>query len=106
MNIDAIHDFALSLPQTEASLPFGPDVMVYKAKGKMFLLVPLNSTPLQFNVKCQPEIAVELREQYPNTVLPGYHMNKKHWNTIIIDGVLSTKQVKQFIEDSYKLVFK
>jgi predicted DNA-binding protein (MmcQ/YjbR family) len=106
MNIDAIHDFALSLPQAEASLPFGPDVMVYKAKGKMFLLVSLSSTPLQFNVKCLPEIAVELREQYPNTVLPGYHMNKKHWNTIIIDGVLSSKQLKQFIEDSYHLVFK
>lgn len=104
MNIEQIDEFALSFDAVECTLPFGPDVLVYKAKGKMFLLVPVNTTPLQFNVKCNPDVAIELREQYQHCVLPGYHMNKKHWNTIIIEGSLTTKQLKSFIEDSYYLI--
>lgn len=70
----------------------------------MFLLVSLDIQPLQFNVKCDPEKAIELREEYPGTVLPGYHMNKKHWNTIIVNGGLTNKQLLQAVDDSYELV--
>ena len=70
----------------------------------MFLLLPLDEETTQFNVKCDPEKAIELREEYPDIILPGYHMNKKHWNTVIVDGRLSSKQIKKMIEDSYELV--
>ena len=73
--------------------------------NKIFLLASLSSEVLQFNVKCNPEYAEELREKY-SCILPGYHMNKKHWNTIIVDGTLNTSQLKQFIKDSYLLVSK
>jgi predicted DNA-binding protein (MmcQ/YjbR family) len=69
-------------------------------------LASLESSPLQFNVKCDPDYAIELREEYPESVLPGYHMNKRHWNTVIVDGQLSKKLLLQFVDDSYKLVGK
>ncbi len=100
MNIEEIRDFALSLTNVSESFPFGNDTLVFKVNNKIFLLASLSSELLQFNVKCNPEKAIELREQY-SCVLPGYHMNKKHWNTIIIDGKLSAKQLKEFINDSY-----
>lgn len=84
--------------------PFGDGVIVYKVNGKVFLLVPLDRQPLQFNLKCDPEKAVELREEYPGAVLPGYHMNKKHWNTVIANGSLSNKQLLVMIDESYDLV--
>ncbi len=87
----------------EEGFPFGEDTLVFKVRGKIFLLASLTAIPLQFNVKCEPGKAVELREQY-TSVLPGYHMNKKHWNTVIIDGALSNKQLKAMIDDSYSLV--
>lgn len=105
MNIEELRDYTLSLKDVTESFPFGEDTLVFKTNDKIFLLVALSSTPLQFNVKCNPEYAIELREQYP-CILPGYHMNKKHWNTIIIDGSLSTAQLKQFINDSHLLVAK
>lgn len=104
MYIDELNDFALSFENTTCSQPFGPDVLVYKVDTKMFLLVPTETSPLQFNAKCNPEKAIELREQFPNTVLPGYHMNKVHWNTIIVDETFSNSQLKQFVKDSYGLV--
>ncbi len=100
MNIEEIREYALSLKKVSESFPFGNDTLVFKVDNKIFLLVSLSSEKLQFNVKCNPEYAVELREQYP-CILPGYHMNKKHWNTIIVDGHLSAKQLKEFINDSY-----
>ena len=104
MDINAIHEYALHLPDTEETLPFGPDTLVFKVKNKVFLLLPLDASPLTFNVKCNPDEAIELREQYPDSVLPGFHMNKKHWNTVVVDGVLSSQQLKQFINNSYHLV--
>ncbi len=86
--------------------PFGEDTLVFKVKDKMFLLLALDASPLQFNVKCDPDEAIALREAYPETVLPGYHMNKKHWNTIIVDGRLSAKQLHLMIDNSYRLVGK
>ena len=104
MDIEQLRNFALALPDVEEALPFGPDTLVYKLNGKIFLLVALDSSPLQFNVKCDPDAAIELREQYPHAVLPGYHMNKKHWNTILVDGTVHTKQLFSFIQDSYQLI--
>ena len=104
MDIEQLRDFCLQQPNVEESFPIGPDTLVFKINNKIFLLVSLDSQPLQFNVKCDPDQAVELREQYPTNVLPGYHMNKKHWNTIIVDSPLSNKQLKEFIINSYHLV--
>ena len=105
MNIEELRDYVLSLKNVKESIPFGEDTLVFKTKNKIFLLISLSSVPLQFNVKCNPEKAIELREEY-SSILPGYHMNKKHWNTIIVDGILSQSQLKSFIKDSYELVAK
>ena len=103
MNIEQLRDYCLSKKTVEETLPFGPDTLVYKVAGKVFLLTGLNEEQLSFNVKCDPDKAIELREQFP-CVLPGYHMNKKHWNTIIVDGSVSTQQLKEWIDHSYDLV--
>jgi predicted DNA-binding protein (MmcQ/YjbR family) len=104
MDIEQLRAYALSKPGVEETLPFGPDTLVFKVNNKMFLLTGLDESPLQFNVKCDPDTAIELREQYPDAVLPGYHMNKKHWNTVVVNGILSNKQLKGFIDDSYSLI--
>src|SRR5690606_37209052 len=103
MNIEDLRDYCLSLPEVEETLPFGPDTLVYKTGGKIFLLTGLDNLDLSFNVKCNPEYAIELREQYP-CVQPGYHMNKKHWNTIRVDGSVSDAQLKEWINHSYELI--
>ncbi|HTE13255.1 MAG TPA: MmcQ/YjbR family DNA-binding protein [Chitinophagaceae bacterium] len=103
MDIEQLQEYCLSKNGAKETLPFGPDTLVYKAGGKVFLLTSLNAENLRFNVKCDPDLAVELREQY-DCVLPGYHMNKKHWNTIVVDGSVSLKQLKQWIDHSYDLV--
>ena len=105
MNIEDLRLYALSLPHVEEAFPFGDNVIVFKINNKIFLLLPLNAESLRFNVKCDPDYAIELREQY-SCIQPGYHMNKKHWNTIFVDGTLSNQQIKEFIEDSYHLVSK
>ena len=104
MNIEELRDYVLQKPLVTEGFPFGDSVIVFKINNKVFLLVPLDTEQLQFNVKCDPELAIELREQYPESVLSGYHMNKKHWNTIIADGRLTKKQLLQFVDDSYTLV--
>lgn len=105
MNIEDLREYCLQHPFVEESFPFGPDTLVFKVNGKIFLLTGLDNDPLQFNVKCDPEKAEALREQYPS-VLPGYHMNKKHWNTIVVDGSVSNRVLKEWITDSYNLVAK
>ncbi len=105
MNIEELRNFALSLKDTTEGFPFGEDTLVFKVNDKVFLLTSLISSPLSFNVKCDPDGAIELRERYA-CVLPGYHMNKKHWNTILVDGTLKKKKLQEFIEDSYMLVLK
>lgn len=103
MNIEELQHYCLSFPDVEETLPFGPDTLVYKVMGKIFLLAGLDQHPVQFNIKCDPEKALELRESYP-AVQPGYHMNKKHWNTVIADGSIPTSLLKEWITDSYNLV--
>ena len=103
MNIEFLRNYCLAKPGVKETLPFGPDNLVYKVGDKMFLITSLDSEDFQFNVKCDPDKAVELREQY-DCVQPGYHMNKKHWNTIIVDGSVSAALLKEWIDDSYDLV--
>jgi predicted DNA-binding protein (MmcQ/YjbR family) len=105
MNIEEIRAYSLSRAGAEESFPFGEDTLVFKVNGKIFLLLSLSGRPVQFNAKCDPERAIELREQY-SCILPGYHMNKKHWNTVIVDNTLTRKQLKELIDHSYNLVVK
>jgi predicted DNA-binding protein (MmcQ/YjbR family) len=103
MNIETLRAYCLAKPAVEETLPFGPDTLVFKVAGKVFLLTGLDSDPLSFNIKCDPDLAVELRERY-DAVKPGYHMNKKHWNTVTVDGSVSGKLIREWIDHSYELV--
>ena len=103
MDIEQLWQYCKSKPEAEEGFPFGPETLVFKVNGKIFFLASLDKQPLQFNVKCDPEKAIELREQFAS-VLPGYHMNKKLWNTVLVDGSVPTHQVLEFIDDSYMLV--
>jgi predicted DNA-binding protein (MmcQ/YjbR family) len=103
MNIESLRQYCLAKKGAEEGLPFGPDTLVFKAGGKIFLLAALDAVPLRVNAKCEPDNAVLLREQY-SCVLPGYHMNKQHWNTIIVDGSVPDKLLQQWIDDSYDLI--
>lgn len=105
MNIEDIRSYCLQLNEVEEGFPFGPETLVFKVKGKIFLLTGLDNDPLRFNIKCDPDRAQGLRELY-DAVLPGYHMNKKHWNTIVVDGSIPNKLLKEWIADSYNLVAK
>lgn len=103
MYLENIRDYCLGKTDTEETFPFGPDTLVYKVNGKVYLLAGIDSTPARFNAKCDPDRALELREQY-DAVQPGYHMNKKHWNTIILDGSIPDKLIYELIDHSYNLV--
>jgi predicted DNA-binding protein (MmcQ/YjbR family) len=106
MNIEEIRDYCLAKSSSVSEeLPFGPDTLVFKIAGKVFLLIGLDQIEnIRFNVKCDPEYAIELREKYEQTVFPGYHMNKKHWNTVFLGRELNTTQLKELIDHSFDLV--
>ena len=104
MNIEELRDYCLQKPAVTEGLPFGEDTLVFKVAGKMFLLTSI-SQGTSFNVKCEPELAIELREKYTE-VQPGYHMNKKMWNTVRLDGTLTKKQLRDMIDHSYNEVVK
>ena len=106
MDIEILREYVLQKPSVTEGFPFGEDTLVFKINNKIFLLVSLTAAPLQFNVKCNPDKAIELREDYPENILPGYHMNKKHWNTVIADGKLKDKGIEEMIDESYQLVSK
>jgi predicted DNA-binding protein (MmcQ/YjbR family) len=93
----------LSMPAVEETTPFGPDVLVYKVCGKMFALAIPDEMPHRVNLKCDPERALELRDRYED-IMPGYHMNKRHWNTLQLGGGLPNALVRELIEHSYALV--
>ena len=103
MNIESIRDYCLSKKAVTEGLPFGNDVLVFKVAGKMFLLASLSEQPLRMNLKCDPEKAVELRDRY-NSIRPGYHMSKVHWNTVEVNGELKTELIQELINHSYDLV--
>jgi predicted DNA-binding protein (MmcQ/YjbR family) len=106
MNVETIREYILQKALVTEGFPFGEDTLVFKVKGKIFLLISLSASPLQFNVKCDPEKAIELREEYPENIIPGYHMNKKHWNTVITGNSISSKLIFEMLDDSYRLVAK
>lgn len=103
MDIETLREYCLSKKAVTEDFPFGATTLVFRVKEKIFLLVSLDADPLQFNAKCNPEKAIELREEY-EAIQPGYHMNKKHWNTVVIDGSIPSKLIKEMIDDSYKLI--
>jgi len=105
MNIETLREYCLSKKAVTEDFPFGETTLVFRVKNKIFLLVSLDASPLQFNAKCEPDKAVELREQY-DAIQPGYHMNKKHWNTVVIDGSVSSALIKEMIDDSYNLIIQ
>ncbi|WP_419802079.1 MmcQ/YjbR family DNA-binding protein [Mucilaginibacter sp.] len=104
MNIETLREHCLSKPAVAETMPFGDDTLVFKVGGKIFLLISLKEAN-RFNVKCEPELAIRLREQY-DEVRPGFHMNKTHWNTVFIDGILGDKQLLEMIDHSYQLIVK
>ncbi|GAB3918274.1 MmcQ/YjbR family DNA-binding protein [Mucilaginibacter boryungensis] len=104
MNIEVLREYCIDKPGVTEGFPFGEDTLVFKVGGKLFLLIGLAEAN-RFNVKCDPEWAVELRERH-NEVKPGYHMNKIHWNTVYMDGALTENQLREMIDHSYNLVFK
>lgn len=104
MNIEILRDYCISKEGAEECFPFGDDTLVFKKNGKIFALANLDGEPT-VNLKCDPALALELREKFP-CVIPGYHMNKKHWNTIILDGSVPDRKVFEWIDHSFRLVSK
>ena len=102
MFIDEYRDYCLAKPETSEGFPFDSKVLVFKVAGKMFALTDVDDFE-SVNLKCDPDRAIELREQHPS-IIPGYHMSKKHWNTVMMDGSLSDEFVKELIDHSYDLV--
>ena len=98
-----LYDHCIAKPGATEDYPFGEGTLVFKVGGKMFALTGPESIPPTVNLKCDPERAIELREQY-DAVIPGYHQNKKHWNTVILDGSIPRKEIQAMIDDSYALV--
>lgn len=103
MNIEELRERCLNLKGVEEGFPFDEETLVFKVMGKMFCLAGLENNPVQFNVKCDPEKAIELREEYSG-VRPGYHMSKKHWNTVVFDGSVTDEQAWEWVLHSYELV--
>ena len=105
MDLAKFREYCLSKPQTTEGTPFGPDVVAFKVGGKMFALASLEEVPTTANLKCDPDVALELRDRYEQ-VRPGYHMNKKHWNTVEIGTGISDAELRRMIDHSYDLVVK
>lgn len=103
MNIEQLRDYCLSKKGVTESLPFDDKTLVFKVANKMFALTSLVSEELRVNLKCDPDYALELREKYKN-ILPGYHMSKKHWNTVVFDLIIGKKLFLELIDQSYNLV--
>lgn len=103
MNLDALRAYLTQKQRVTEETPFGPDALVFKVCGKMFALVGWQSSPLRLSLKCDPDDALALRDMYP-AVQPGYYLNKKHWNTITLDGTIPDADLFTMIDNSYRLV--
>lgn len=103
MDHKTVEEYVLSMPNAVREYPFGEGVAVYKVNDKMFALIAEGKTPVNLSVKCDPQLSIVLREKY-ETVMPGYHLNKKHWNTIVLTGQLPWEDIQGFIRHSYDLV--
>ena len=105
MDLEQFREYCLSKVAATESMPFGEGVLVFKVAGKIFALAALDEIPATVNLKCDPDVALELRDRYQQ-VQPGYHMNKKHWNTVEIDSGVSEAELRKMIEHSYDLVMR
>ncbi len=105
MNIEQFREYALSRSATSEDFPFGPDTLVLRVAGKIFAITGLDSEQFTVNLKCDPDYALELREQH-SEVIPGWHMNKKHWNTVDCEGALDDRMLRSLIDHSYEQVVK
>jgi len=103
LNLEDIRSYCLNKPYTSEDLPFGEDTLVFRVMGKIFLLTGLNSPDLSVNLKCDPEFALELREKYED-IIPGFHMNKKMWNTVIANGLVPDRLLLEMVDHSYDQV--
>lgn len=103
MDIESLRSYCLAKQGATEGMPFGEEVLVFSVANKMFALTNLERLPVSVNLKCDPERAIELRERYAS-VRPGYHMNKRHWNTIELDGSIPRREIEAMIDDSYRLV--
>jgi predicted DNA-binding protein (MmcQ/YjbR family) len=105
LNAETLRDFLLARRHATEETPFGPDHLVYKIAGrKLFAILSPEEVPVRVNLKCDPERALDLRDRHP-AIQPGYHMNKKHWNTVLLDGSLPAPLIRDLVEHSYELVF-
>ena len=102
-DLDRLRTYLLAKPGTSEGTPFGPEFLVYKVLAKMFAGIAWEETPLRISLKCDPEHALVLRAIYP-AVIPGYHLNKRHWNTVLLDGSVPQDEVEEMIDESYDLV--
>ena len=105
MDLAEFREYCLSKPSATEETPFGPDVLVFKVGGKMFALAALDQVPPTVNLKCDPDLALDLRDRYEQ-VRPGYHMNKKHWNSVAIEGGIPNIELRKMIDHSYELILK
>ena len=105
MNLETLRKTLLNKKRTTEETPFGPEALVYKVMGKMYALIAWEEDPLHLTLKCDPDFALALRAQYP-AIKAGYHMNKKHWNTLTLDGSIPENEILGMIDDSYDLVVK
>ena len=103
MSFETLRSYLLSKPAAAETFPFDEETLVLKVCGKMFALLNIYGEPLRVNLKCDPDKAEVLRELFP-AIIPGYHMNKRHWNTVILDGSISDEEIFSMIDDSYDLV--
>lgn len=105
MDVAQFREYCLSKPHATEGMPFAPDVLVFKVSGKVFALTGLDEVPARANLKCDPDLALELRDRYEQ-VTPGYHMNKKHWNTIELEKGIPDTELRKMIDHSYELIVK
>ncbi len=103
MELEKLRKLLIDKKSVTEETPFGPQALVYKVMGKMFALIAWEEDPISISLKCDPDLALALRAQYP-AVIPGYHMNKRHWNTVTLDGSIPEKEILAMIEESYALV--
>ncbi len=103
MKLDELRAYCLAKPGAKESYPFGPGALVMKVGGKLFAIIADEEDPLTVSLKCEPDIAVMLRDHFP-AVSAGYHLNKKHWNTVTLDGTIPKAEIRDWIDDSYDLV--
>src|SRR5690554_2482202 len=106
MNIEEVRELCLQMSYATEDMPFDDKTLVFRVGGKMFALLGLDSDPASINLKCEPEHAISLREEYPENVFPGYHMNKQHWNTVIVQLPITKSIFQEMLQHSYELIFQ